>query len=125
MLLRIGYKMPKNPLLSEAYIRFTKFMEAVEKAPGFPLLDEVEKKLLQKIAVQENSNIPVLVGDLVFSNPAGSPATINRRLANLQKKKLIKYVSDDDGRKRYIRLTQKSKSYFNKLGELIVLASRN
>jgi hypothetical protein len=100
-------------------------MEAVEKAPGFPLLDEVEKKLLQKIAVQENSNIPVLVGDLVFSNPAGSPATINRRLANLQKKKLIKYVSDDDGRKRYIRLTQKSKSYFNKLGELIVLASRN
>ncbi len=117
--------MSKNPVLSDAYIRFTKFMEAVEKAPGFPLLDEVEKKLLQRIAVQESSNIPVLVGDLVFSNPAGSPATINRRLTGLQKKKLIQYVSDQDGRKKFIKLTKKSKNYFNKLGEVIVLAGRN
>ena len=113
-------KKPAN--LQDAYFRFTKLCEAVEKAPGFPGLDDLERKLLHSIAEASRSAKPVLVGDLIFSNPIGSPATLSRRISSLHNKKLIQYGEDSDGRKKHIELTPKSEKYFERLGEILVSA---
>ena len=115
--------MKKPATLQDAYFRFTKLLEAVEKAPGFPGLDDLERKLLHTIAEASRSTKPVLVGDLIFSNPIGSPATLSRRLSRLHNKKLIQYGEDLDGRKKHIELTPKSEKYFERLGEILASVS--
>ena len=115
--------MKKTVNLQDAYFRFTKLLEAVEKAPGFPGLDDVERKLLHSVAEAKRSAKPLLVGDLIFSNPIGSPATLSRRISSLHDKNLIQYAGNVDGRKKHIELTSKSEKYFERLGEILAVAS--
>lgn len=96
----------------------------MEQGPSFPRLDEIERKLLNSIAEASLSGKPFLVSDVIFSNTIGSPATLSRRLTNLVNKEMIVYSSYDDNRKKFLELTPKSKKYFLKLNELILLASK-
>ena len=111
--------MKKTVNLQDAYFRFTRLLEAAEKAPGFPRLDDIERKLLHSVAEASRSEKPLLVGDLIFSNPIGSPATLSRRISSLHDKNLIQYGGDADGRKKHIVLTPKSEKYFERLGEIL------
>jgi len=98
-------------------------METMEQAPHFPKLDDLEKKLLDSIANASYAGKPFLISDVIFANQIGSPATLSRRLNSLVQKELIVYSIGDDSRKKFLELTPKSKKYFAKLDELIVLAS--
>ena len=113
----------KKTSLQNAYFRFNKLMETMEQGPQFPKLDDLEKKLLDAIAEASYSGNPFLVSDVIFANQIGSPATLSRRLNSLAEKNLIVYSTGDDGRKKFLELTPKSKKYFAKLDELILLAS--
>ncbi|CAN1534127.1 hypothetical protein MCEREM21_01546 [Burkholderiaceae bacterium] len=113
----------KKSTLQNAYFRFNKLMETMEQAPHFPKLDDLEKKLLDSIANASYAGKPFLISDVIFANQIGSPATLSRRLNSLVQKELIVYSIGDDSRKKFLELTPKSKKYFAKLDELIVLAS--
>jgi DNA-binding MarR family transcriptional regulator len=113
----------KKSTLHNAYFRFNKLMETMEQGPGFPKLDDLEKKLLDSIAEASYAGKPFLVSDVIFANQIGSPATLSRRLNSLVDKELIFYAIGSDSRKKFLELTPKSKKYFAKLEELILLAS--
>jgi DNA-binding MarR family transcriptional regulator len=113
----------KSSSLQDAYFRFARLLDTLEKAPGFPQLDDLERKLLHAIALTIREKKAPLVGDIIFNNEIGSPATLSRRLSNLHNKKLIQYAEDSDGRKKYLKLTPKSDKYFAMLGELLLAAS--
>ena len=106
-----------------AYFRLIKLIEGFERGQYAPKLDDLEKKLLDSIAEASYAGKPFLVSDVIFANQIGSPATLSKRLNSLVKKELIMYAIGDDGRKKFLELTPKSKKYFTKLGELIFLAS--
>ncbi len=113
---------PKRSTLQNAYFRFNKLMETLEQGPAFPKLDDIEKKLLDSIAEASYSGKPFLVSDVIFANQIGSPATLSRRLNSLVEKELIVYSIGADSRKKFLELTPKSKKYFAKLEELILMA---
>ncbi len=112
----------KRTTLQNAYFRFNKLMETLEQGPAFPKLDDIEKKLLDSIAQASYAGKPFLVSDVIFANQIGSPATLSRRLNSLVEKELIVYAIGDDSRKKFLELTPKSKKYFAKLEELILMA---
>jgi hypothetical protein len=107
--------------LHEPYFRFVRLFEALKGEPGFPALDDIERTLLNFIAMHAT---PLLVGDVIFFNRSASPATLNRRLSKLARAGFIRYGSDPDGRKKYLELTPKSQDYFAKLGQCITNASQ-
>ena len=84
----------------------------------------LEKKLLNLIAEASYDSKPFLVSDVIFSSSIGSPATLSRRLNSLAKKNVIVYMNGDDGRKKFLELTSKSKKYFTELEKLILLAGK-
>ena len=112
----------KPSSLQDAYFRFARLLDTVEKAPGFPKLDDLERRLLHLIALAIRERKPPLVGDIIFNSEIGSPATLSRRLTSLRNKKMIQYAEDGDGRKKYLKLTPKSDKYFTNLGELLIAA---
>jgi hypothetical protein len=106
------------------YFRFVRLVEALEGGADFPALGEVERSLLNFIAMHAMLGKSLLVGDVIFLNRAASPATLNRRLSKLAREGFIRYGSDSDGRKKYLELTPKSQNYFTKLGRCISSASK-
>ena len=114
----------KAEMLSEAYLKFVRLMDALENNPQFPKLDHVEIKLLQQVALQNDIGQTPLVGDLIFASDIGSPATLHRRIAKLIDQNLLRYKADIDGRKRLLELTPKSRDYCSKLGKCIVAAAQ-
>jgi hypothetical protein len=110
--------------LQEAYFRFVRLLGALEGGLDFPVLDEVERSLLNFIAMHAIQGKSLLVGDVIFLNRSASPATLNRRLSKLARAGFIRYGSDADGRKKYLELTPKAHDYFAKLGQCITGASQ-
>jgi hypothetical protein len=82
----------------------------------FPELDEIERSLLNQMALHFFEGNPLLVSDLILANETASSATLHRRLSKLLKKDLIRHGSNIDGRKKYLELTPKSRNYFSKVG---------
>jgi hypothetical protein len=108
----------------KAYFRFVSLLQTLEQESDFPVLDEIERSLLNFIAMHAVQGKSLLVGDVIFLNRSASPATLNRRLSKLARADLLRYSSDTDGRKKYLELTPKSQDYFSKLGQCIASASQ-
>ena len=117
-------KQMTSPLLNNAYLRFVRLMESMESSKSFAELDSLEKKLLEYIATHECAGTSLLVGDIIYLNGIGSPATLHRRLANLEKLGFIRHGQDIDGRKKCIELTPKARDYFFKMGRFVVKAAQ-
>ena len=113
----------KTSPLQEAYFRFVRLLQTLESSPAFPGLDDVERSLLNYIALHSIEGKSLLVSDVIFLNKAASPATLQRRLAKLVESDLIRHGSDIDGRKKYLELTPRAQDYFAKLGECIQKAA--
>lgn len=113
----------KTSPLQEAYFRFVRLLATLENTSAVPELDDIERSLLELIALRSIEGKPILVGDAIYLNKAGSPATLHRRLSKLVKADLIRYGIDIDGRKKYLELTPKAHDYFAKLGECIQRAA--
>lgn len=112
----------QSTLLSDAYLRFVRLLETLEGSPSFPKLDPIEKRLLEFIAIHEQDGKAILVGDVIYLNDIGSPATLHRRLQRLKNHDLVRYGEDIDGRKKYLELTPKAKDYCAKLGKCLMRA---
>jgi DNA-binding MarR family transcriptional regulator len=112
-----------STLLTNAYLRFVRLTETLDASPSFPKLDHVEKKLLEFIALNEAAGKNLLVSDVIYANEIGSPATLHRRISQLEKLDLIRYAADIDGRKKCVQLTPKAHDYWSKLGKCIAKAA--
>ncbi|QWE16125.1 hypothetical protein [Polynucleobacter sp. AP-Nino-20-G2] len=110
--------------LTEAFFRFQQLLQVAEQLPSFPSIDDIERRLLVLVALAERDGAPLLVGDLLCRADVASQATIHGRLSRLHGKQLIKYQADTDGRKKYVLSTPKANSYFAKVGECVVKASK-
>lgn len=110
--------------LQEIYFQFVHLLEVLEAKVDFPKVDNIERSLLNFIAVHAMQGKLLLVGDIMFLNKSASPATLNRRLSKLVRAGFIRYGSDPDGRKKYLELTPKSQDYFAQLGQCITSASK-
>jgi DNA-binding MarR family transcriptional regulator len=110
----------KQELLGDTYFRFLRLLLILESSPTFPLLDSVERRLLEFIAMHESVGRGPLVSEAIYLSDIGSPATLHRRIAVLKKHELLRYGDDIDGRKKYLELTHKAKNYFAGLGKCIL-----
>lgn len=92
-------------------------MQAVKEAtPEWPCLDPVEDKLLQTLTGKWNDSNSVSILDLIKSSSDLSESTIQRRLATMQTKGVIKLTpSTTDGRYKLVQPTQLTIDYFEKL----------
>jgi DNA-binding HxlR family transcriptional regulator len=109
--------------LQEIYFQYVHLLAQLEGKVDFPIVDGIERSLLNFIAMHAMQGKQLLVGDVIFLNKSASPATLNRRLSKLAQAGLIRYGSDTDGRKKYLELTPKSQDYFAQLGQCIASAS--
>lgn len=114
----------KSTVITNAYLRFVRLLDALENASDLFSLDATERKLLDLVAINDLDGSPLLVSEAIYLSKIGSPATLHRRLNNLQKLGYIRYGDDIDGRKKYLELTPKSKDYFSTLGKCIVKAGK-
>ena len=110
--------------LQEAHFRHVRLLLALERESDFPVLDDIERRLLNTVGMHAIQGKPLLVGDIILLNKSASAATLHRRLSKLARAGFIRYGSDPDGRKKYLELTPKSHDYFAKLGQCITSASQ-
>ena len=116
--------MKNLPKQFETYLRFVRLAAQLESQSKIPELDEIEKDLLNVIALHLSEDRSLLVSDVIYLKQIGSPATLHRRLSKLVTADLIRFSSDVDGRKKYIELAPKSIDYIARLGECIAAASK-
>jgi hypothetical protein len=114
----------KNKDLQEVYFRFLNLFRAVEAMPGFPVLDNVEKELLDELSISWKAGQHMLVSDAIALAQIGSPATLHARLKNLRREGMIEYMTDDDARKKYIQPTDKALKYFSQISDCMRQASQ-
>ena len=95
----------------------------LENQSKIPELDEIERGLLNVIAINLGEDRPLLVSDIIYLRQIGSVATLHRRLSKLVDADFIRFSNDVDGRKKYLELTPKSIDYIAKLGECIAVAA--
>jgi DNA-binding MarR family transcriptional regulator len=113
----------KNKDLQEIYFRFLNLVRSVEELPGFPKLDATENELLNVVASEWKDGNRLLVSDAIALRQIGSPATLHARLKQLRDKKMIEYVIETDGRKKYIQPTTAALKYFAQLSDCMLKAS--
>lgn len=107
----------KNKDLQEVYFRFLNLFRAVEAMPGFPILDSLEKSLLDELSVNWKAGNRMLVSDAIALSHIGSPATLHARLKNLRRLGMIEFGVDDDARKKYMHPTDKALKYFAQISD--------
>ena len=107
----------------DAFFKFQNLLRVAKQLPSFPILDDIEEKLLLNIGFAYQNNAPLLVGELLSQSEIASQATIHGRIAMLHGKHLIKWQSDLDGRKKYAIPTAKASAYFSKIGECLIKAA--
>lgn len=107
----------KSNELQDIYFRFLNLFRAIEDLPGFPVLDSIEKALLDELSLNWKMGKNMLVSQAINLPEIGSPATLHARLKNLHKQGMIVYAVDTDARKKYIQPTEKALQYFNQISE--------
>lgn len=109
--------------LREIYFRFLNLIQAIDELPGLPKLDATENQLLNVVSAHWNQKKRLLVSDAIALRHIGSPATLHARLRQLREKNLIHYITETDGRKKYIEPTDLALKYFERLSQAMVDAA--
>lgn len=107
----------KSNELQDIYFRFLNLFRAIEGLPGFPVLDGIEKALLDELSLNWKRGKNMLVSHAINLPEIGSPATLHARLKNLHKQGMIEYAVDADARKKYIQPTDKALKYFSQISD--------
>lgn len=109
-----------NTKASLNYIKYLHLTNAVNELPQFPLLDPVEERILNKLALTWYADIKPTVLEAINAYPDASPSTVHKRLVILRKKGLIDLNVDQiDNRIKYIVPTDFTDSYFSHLGQCL------
>jgi DNA-binding MarR family transcriptional regulator len=84
---------------NETYLRFLELTKLLEKTTTLPLLEPVEKRMLQVIAMANYRNERLSVKDMMSMSDISSPATMHKNIHDLVDKGWIFLEETKDARR--------------------------
>jgi DNA-binding MarR family transcriptional regulator len=109
---------------ADIYLRFLQLAEALKGLPSLPSLDPLEERILEFVARMGKTGEQLSVRQMIAQDALGSPATLHARLKSMRKKGWIMLADTEDTRRKDIQLTQAALSYFDRLSECLVKATK-
>lgn len=100
----------------EIYLRFLELTKLLEKTTTLPLLEPVEKRMLEIVALANIKNKRLSVKDMMSMSDISSPATMHKNIHALVDKGWIFLEETEDARRWQLQLTKETLKYFDKLG---------
>jgi len=108
------------------YMKFLQLAQVIRGLPTFPALDAVEDQLLHIFGSAWATGQRITVLEAMKSLQDTSESTVFRRLKSLRAKGMLNLeVDQSDHRTKYVVPTDKTLEYFSKMGECLILASRD
>lgn len=102
--------------LNDFVFRMRGVIKAVENDVGASSLDYLSLSILNRVGDAHLVGETLIVGDIIGNEAFGSPATAHGRLKKLVKQGWLKLIDDpEDGRRKILRLSDKSVRMFNKM----------
>ena len=101
---------------NEIYLRFLELTKLLEKTTTLPLLEPVEKRMLEVITMANYKNERLSVKDMMSMSDISSPATMHKNIHALVDKEWIFLEETKDARRWQLQLTKEALKYFDKLG---------
>jgi hypothetical protein len=100
----------------QTYIQFLELTKLLEKTTTLPLLEPVEKRMLELIAIANFKKERLSVKDMMTKSEIAAPATMHKNIHLLVKKRWIFLEDTEDARRLQLQLTKEALKYFDKLG---------
>ena len=104
---------------NETFLRFLELTKLLEKTTTLPLLEPVEKRMLEIVALANIKNKRLSVKDMMTMSDISSPATMHKNIHALVDKGWIFLEETEDARRWQLQLTKETLKYFDKLGLVI------
>jgi hypothetical protein len=112
--------MSKPSSLSQTYLKFFNLVQAVRQKDGLFALDPVDERLLSSFAVVWGTGERLTASDAAQIVPDVAPRTVQRRVAALIDKGLLRVESDTkDSRIKYFFATDKTNEYFAEISKCL------
>lgn len=106
-----------------AYARFLNALDSLDRISPSKKLDCIEEQLLNHIYLALAKGEKLLVGDVLLLSQFGSQATLHGRLKSLVDKGYIQLNDDkSDGRRKFVRITNKAEKHYQQLSECLTKA---
>jgi DNA-binding MarR family transcriptional regulator len=104
----------------QLYLRFLNVLHALEAGDDFPALDFDARRLLEEIALREDSGRSLTVTEAMGLSSIASPATLHRKLDILLQSGLIEHKFEGDNRRtKHVVCTPKAMKYFDRVGRAL------
>ncbi len=120
----LGLAMARS-IKADAYLKFMSSRLALRERAGLPLLDPLEERVIEMIALASKPGEQLSVTEVITTAELGSPTTLHGRLKSLRTKGLITLAYADDVSRRQLQLTTAGMSYFDALSKCMVSAVKN
>lgn len=110
--------------MKSIYLSFLALVDALQgEVSEMSTIDLEAKRLLEVIAIQHNNNEPLKVMDAMRLDSIASPATIHRKLQQLEKAGLITMVHmGTNRRKKYLIPTPAAQTFFEQASKAMTQA---
>lgn len=109
----------------DVYQKFINLAIAAEKLSDLPVLDVVERRVLNLLSVYWSNKQQITVVEAMHMTDEISTSTIFRYLKRLRQKGYLELLVDEvDNRVKYVSPTKQTDQYFSKLGKLMSEASK-
>lgn len=117
--------MTSQTLQSQVYLKFLNLAQKVRTLPAFPILDALEERLLNVLAVEWADGRSVTVLSAMGILVDASPTTLHRRLKSLRAKGVIDlHIDQVDNRIKYVVPTDLAQRYFSQMGACMAQAQQ-
>jgi hypothetical protein len=117
--------MSSSSSLSQTYLKFVNLVKAVRQKDDLFALDPVDERLLNSFATVWGAGRRLTASDAALIVPDVAPRTVQRRVAALIDKGMLRVESDvKDSRIKYFLATGKTNTYFIELGKCLEQAKR-
>jgi len=112
--------MSSDSKLSQTYVRFFNLVQAVRQKDQLFTLDPVDERLLSSFAAVWGSGQRLSASDAARIVPDVAPRTVQRRMAALIEKGLLRVETDaKDNRIKYFIATDKTNEYFAEISRCL------
>jgi len=111
---------PTPSSLSQTYIKFFNLVQAVRQKDQLFALDPVDERMLSSFAAVWGAGQHLTASDAALIVPDVAPRTVQRRVAALIDKGLLRVESDaNDNRIKYFIATDKTNEYFAEISKCL------
>ncbi len=101
------------------YFRFLELSNLIEQSCTLPILEPIEKKILELIAVANFKNERLSVKDMMIKSEISAKSTMHKNIHLLVKKRWIYLEDTEDARRKQLQITAEGMRHFAKLGRVM------